>query len=518
MRRVCLPILVALLAAGRHPLAAAEPASTSLRFEVGVARGLVSRPQAGRLLIILGRRKGVEPRGAVEADGKDAPPVLGCDVQGLAPGLTAVVGQTAATFPFPHLARLPPGAYFAQPVLDSNPDLRLLDAPGNLYGDAQAVTLDPARGGTVQLLLSHRVPEETLPAETDLVKFVKVRSELLSRFHGRPVHLRAGVILPRGYEGDGSRRYPLRVHVGGYGTRFTHVRDMMAEAAAFRTTWLADGTPRMILLHLDGAGPFGDPYQVNSDNNGPYGDAVVRELIPHVERKYRAVGRPYARVLDGASTGGWVSLALQVFYPDFFNGAWSHAPDPVDFRAYELINIYQDDNAYVNAHGFERPSARDVDGDVRCTVRHECRLEAVLGRGGRWELSGRDWCAWNAVFGPRGGDGLPRPLWDGTTGKIDRGVVEHWQRYDLRLVLKKDWSVLGPKLRGKLHIWVGEADDYFLNNAVHLLDAFLSQAKPAYGGSIHYGPRQDHFWRGLTEREMMEAMAAAVDRGQKLGR
>jgi hypothetical protein len=289
---------------------------------------------------------------------------------------------------------------------------------------------------------------------------------------------------------------------------------MMGETAAFRKTWLADDTPRIILLHLDGAGPFGDPYQVNSANNGPYGDAVIRELIPHVEGKYRGIGRPYARVLDGASTGGWVSLALQVFYPDFFNGAWSHCPDPVDFRAYELINIYQDENAHVNAHGFERPSARDVDGDVRCTVRHECRLEAVLGRGGRWELSGRDWCAWNAAFGPRGDDGLPRPLWDGTTGKIDRGVVEHWQKYDLRLVLKKDWSVLGPKLRGKIHVWVGEADDYFLNNAVHLLDAFLSQASPHYGGTIIYGPGKNHFWRGLTERQLMDAMAAAVARGK----
>ena len=115
-----------------------------------------------------------------------------------------------------------------------------------------------------------------------------------------------------------------------------------------------------------------------------------------------------------------------------------------------------------------------MDGDVRTTVRYECRLESALGLGGRWELSGKDWCAWNAVFGPRGDDGLPKPLWDGKTGKIDATVLDHWKKYDLRLRLQQDWATLGPKLRGKLHVWVGEADDYYLNNAVHLLDQFLS--------------------------------------------
>ena len=342
-----------------------------------------------------------------------------------------------------------------------------------------------------------------------------MRSELLSKFNGRPTVLRAGVILPRDFDKDPDRRYPLRVEIGGYGTRCTEVADLMDESSRFRRTWLEDGAPRFVLLHLDGAGPYGDPYQVNSDNNGPYGDAVTQELIPCVEKKYRCIGEPYARVLSGASTGGWVSLALQIFYPDYFNGAWAHAPDPVDFRAYELINIYKDDNAYVNAHGFERGASRDVDGDVRTTVRHECRLESALGLGGRWELSGKDWCAWNAVFGPRGDDGLPKPLWDGKTGKIDPMVLDHWKKYDLRLRLQQDWATLGPKLRGKLHIWVGEADDYYLNNAVHLLDDFLKEAHPAFEGKITYAMGKNHFWRGLTTRQMMDEMAAQVEKGRK---
>src|SRR5262249_25317387 len=201
--------------------------------------------------------------------------------------------------------------------------------------------------------------------------------------------------------------------------------------------------------------------------------------------------------------------------PDCFNGNGSHCPDPVDFRAYELINIYRDENAYINRHGFERPAMRETNGDVVYTVRHECAVEVVLGRGDRWELSGKDWCAWNATFGPRGDDGLPKPLWDGKTGKIDRSVVEHWKQYDLRLVLEKNWATLGPKLQGKIHIYVGDADDYYLNNAVHLLDDFLSTAKPAHGGKIVFVPGKGHSVSGISERDMLREMAEAVERGRK---
>jgi hypothetical protein len=362
---------------------------------------------------------------------------------------------------------------------------------------------------TVKLTLSKQIAEPGPPRDPH-VRFVHLRSERLSRFHGRPFYLHAGVILPRGHDRETNRRYPLRVHVGGYGSRYDSVVALMGQDTDFRNTWLADDCPRMILLHLDGAGPFGDPYQVNSANNGPYGDAVVRELIPFVERQFRGVGQPAARVLDGASTGGWVSLALQIYYADEFNGAWAHAPDPVDFRAYETINVYEDDNAYVDTRGGERPASRDLKGAVRTTVREECRMETVLGRDSLWYLSGKDWCAWNAVFGPRGPDGLPVPLWEQRTGKIDHSVVEHWKQYDLRQVIEKHWRYLAPRLRGKLHVWVGEADEYYLNNAMHLLDNFLRQADPPFEGTINFAPGQGHSWTGITEKEMMRQMAARV--------
>ncbi|HEY7309072.1 MAG TPA: alpha/beta hydrolase-fold protein [Gemmataceae bacterium] len=509
-------VLILLLVVLHPGLDAGAAPNTALRFEVTVAEGLLPVPRDGRLLLVLDRNQRPEPRRAIGQPGLKSPPLLGRDVRDFAAGVTVAVDQTAMLAPLKHLADLPKSEYFVQAVFAVNRDLNRTDASGNLYSEPLAVKLDPERGGTVKIQLNRKIPAEKLPAEDEHVKFVKIRSELLSKFHGRPMYLRAGVILPRDFERERERRYPLRVHIGGYGTRFTDVRNMMQRGSGFRRLWLADDTPRMILLHLDGAGPFGDPYQVNSANNGPYGDAVTQELIPHVERTFRGIGRPYARVLDGASTGGWVSLALQIFYPDFFNGAWSHAPDPVDFRAYELINIYEDENAYVNEQGFERPARRRRNGDVFYTVRHECHIERVLGRGDRWELSGKDWCAWNAAFGPRGRDNLPLPLWDGATGKIDRDAIEHWKKYDLRLVLQSNWKTLGPKLRGKLRIWVGESDEFFLNNAVHLLDDFLTEAKPAYEGKITYGIGKGHDWEELSEKQIMLEMIAAIARGKSV--
>ncbi len=486
--------------------------ATTLRFEVGIQEGLVSTPQTGRLLVILGRTEKPEPRLLLGRTGPDAPIVLAGDVTGFMPGMAGMLDQSAITFPITNLAALPAGDYFVQAILDSNRDLRSPAAPGNLYNRGRQVHLDPARGGTVKLELTRQVPPEQLPADTEFIKYVKIQSKLLSEFHGRPIYLRAGIILPRDYGHEPARKYPLWVRIGGYGARYSVISSFMDEKSEFRKTWLANDTPRMILLQLDGAGPNGDPYQVNSANNGPYGDAIVKELIPYVEEKFRGIGQPHSRVLSGLSTGGWASLALQVFYPDFFNGTWTFCPDPVDFRAFELINIYADDNAYIDRHGVERPSERTVTGEVKLTMRREVQIENVLGTGDNWAMSGGQWCAWNAVYGPCERDGSPTILWDPQTGKIDHTVAAKWKKRDLRLVMQENWKTLGPKLRGKLHISVGEADNYFLNNAVHLLDDFLSHADPPYGGRIVYGPGKGHGWTDLPLPQMLKEMEAATTR------
>ena len=487
-------------------------AEGGIRFEVTVDADLQPSRREGRLFVVLGSPGEAEPRQLIGRTGMDSAPIFAVDAIGVEPGSRHSVEATAYGFPLASLDEVPAGDYRVQALFDSNIDLKSPNAPGNLYSDVRAIRLDPAVGVLVELPLSHRVPDEVLPTSTEHLRFVKLRSSLLSEFHGRPIYLRAGVILPRDYEQEPDRRYPLRVRIGGYGSRYARVQRMMADDSEFREAWLSDAAPRMILLHLDGDGPFGDPYQVNSANHGPYGSAITQELIPHIEREFRAIRQPHARVLDGGSTGGWVSLALQVFYPDFFNGTWSYCPDGVDFRAFQLIDIYADDNAYVNARGFERPSARDVDGDVRFTMRHEARLENLIGSRDSWTMSGRQWGAWNATYGPRGNDGWPVPLWDPETGVLDRDVQAHWERYDLLLVLERDWSELGPKLRGKINVWIGEADNYFLNNAVHYLDDFLAAADPPYEGRIVYGPGEGHCWVGLSPLEIMQEMGAAVSR------
>lgn len=476
------------------------PQDAPLRFEVALAEGVRPAERNGRLLVILGRRASPEPRFTLGSTSINANPVLARDADFSASD-RATLDATCAIFPVEHLRDVPPGDYYVQAVFRCNRDLLRINAPGNLRSEPVLLRVDPASTEPIRLTLTKVDPQETLPADTDNIKYIKLESKLLSEFHKRPMHLRAAVVLPTGYADDPQRRYPLRVHIGGYGQRYTSARFLARNAGQ------TEDAQRMLTLVLDGAGPLGDPYQVNSANHGPYGDALTQELIPHVEREYRGTGGPLARVIDGGSTGGWVALALQVFYPDFFNGCWAGYPDGVDFRGLQLINIYEDDNAYLNRFGFERPAKRTRDGDVEFTVRHECRLENVLGQGDCWANSGGQWGAWNATYGPRGDDGRPVPLWDAKTGRIDHAVAEHWKQYDLRMVLERNWSALGPKLRGKIHVWVGEADDYFLNRGVHYLDDFLSKADPPYEGWIKYSPRGGHGWSPMSEAEMLAEMA-----------
>ncbi len=505
MRKVFPVALLFVLMTGR-----AWGQTTSLRFEVTRDKARTEGLENGRLLVVIGAKGSARPVFDAIHTGIDADPVLGHDAAGFTPGKTVTLDASAAIFPIASLAKLPAGDYAVQALFASNRDLRSLDSAGNLFSDPVAVHLDPARGGTIKLLLNHAAPPEAMPKDTESVKYIKLQSKLLTAFHGRPIFLRAGLILPRDFAQEPVRRYPLRVHIGGFATRYTAVDRMMREGSSFRRLWAADDAPHFLTLQLDGDGPFGDPYQVNSANNGPYGDAVTQELLPYVEGLYRGVGQPYARVLDGASTGGWVSFALQVLYPDFFNGTWSSSPDPLDFRAYQLIDIYKDKNAYLNAYGFERPSERTIQGETRFTMRHEVQTENVRGDGDSYAYAGGQWGAWNAVFSPRNADGKPALLWNPQTGALDPAVAEQWKKYDLRLYMEANWKTLAPKLRGKIHLWVGDADNYFLNNAVHLLDVSLAKADPPFVGEIVYGPGKGHTWYGITDRQILDQMATAT--------
>jgi hypothetical protein len=468
------------------------PPEACLRFEVKIdPKQVGARPQSGRVIVGIAK-KGNRP----DFTNYKPPvlPILGVDAEFFSADKTVVLDGASECFPHSSLRRLPAGEYSVQAAFLTNPEINLPDAPGNRYCEPIHVTLDPASGATVRLTLDKAHTEEE-PKETATHKYLKIPSKLLSKFHGRAVNYRLAVVLPPDFEKEPTKKYALLVDIGGFGTRYTHAHETEPDS-------------RFVKIIPDGAGPLGDPYQVNSANNGPYGDALTQEVIPYIEKTYRCLGSPKARFTCGISTGGWVALALQIFYPDFFNGCWSQCPDSVTFERFELIDLYHDSNAYVNAHGFDRPSTRTIDGDVVSTVRHEVRLECVLGRGGKWELSGRDWCSWNAVYGPRGTDGRPVPIWNGRTGTIDKAAAEHWKKYDLKLVLEANWKVLGPKLAGgKINVWVGESDDYYLNAAVHRLKTATEKlSDPPFDGKIAIELRKTHDVGGWTRPEMLDAM------------
>ena len=370
----------------------------------------------------------------------------------------------------------------------SNLDDRRVNAAGNRQASAE-LTLSPDK--PTELVLNRVVPAASIAA-SPIRRTLKIPSPKLSAFHKRPVTLQVGVVLPPNFTADMTKHYLLAVWTGGFGSRFTSARRITPDA-------------RFVQIALDGAGPFGDPYQVDSAVNGPYGDALVSEILPEIERQFRC-GGVGKRFLTGGSTGGWVSLALQMTYPEVFNGAWGQCPDPLDFRAFQLTDLARDPNMYINRFGAERPSRRARNGDTVYTVRREVRLERVLGAGGKWELSGGQWASWNATYGPRGGDGNPVPLWDGETGVIDRGLLATWAKSDLRKVLEANWPRDGAKLAGKLNVWVGTADDYFLDGGVKAFRRAAETLKdPVYGGVIVEEPGRGHEsgWSATFVRDAM---------------
>jgi hypothetical protein len=473
-------------------VALAQPVAKGIAFRVKLDPKLVGvKPESGRVLVGIAKAK---RRPDFTNYRPPVLPILGTDVEAFAADTVVTLDNNSSTFPLTELNALPAGEYAVQAIFATNRDINLPNAPSNRYCDPITVRLDPAAGSMIELTVNRSFTERA-PKETPTVRYLKLPSKLLSDFHGRPMEYRVGVVLPPNFASEPERKYGLIVDIGGFGTRY------------FSAARLAPD-PRFVQIVPDGAGPFGDPYQVDSANNGPYGAALTKEVIPYIEKTFRCIGRPETRFTTGGSTGGWVSLALQVFYPDYFNGCWSQCPDSVTFERFELVDLYGELNAYLNRFGVERPSTRTIDGDTISTLRHECQLERVLGHGSRWELSGRDWASWNAVYGPRGKDGLPVPVWDGKTGAIDKSIVEHWKKYDLKLHLEQNWAALGPKLAGKISIWVGDSDDYFLNAAVRRFkDSMDRRTNPRFDGRILIEARAGHGSGGWSRQEMLDAMA-----------
>jgi hypothetical protein len=518
-----------------------DAAPQAPRFEVTVSAAVRPAPVTGRLVLVLARRAEPEPRLTIAPTG---PALLAVDLEHVRPGQSVVVDTAAPAHPLP-LGKLPAGDYFAQAVVNVYEEVRRADGhrimvpmndgrqetfqirPGNLY--SAVVPVRVGAGGTIRLTIDKIIPPRPRPADTEWVKRVPIQSRKLTAFWGRPVFVHATVLLPKGYGEHPEARYPV-VYTFGHSVPFsfnpdsTRVRGIgtispvtgVESGYDFYRSWISDGFPRFIAVSFEQQTPyFPDSYSVNSANNGPYGDAMIEEVIPFLEQRFRIIPKSYARLVEGASTGGWQSLALQLKHPDFFGGAWILQPDPIDFRRHLLVNIYADTNAFVVPTGpfsfAERPFRRTTQGQMVWTMRELSRFEEVLGSRGRagYQLTG-----WEAIFGPVGPDGYPKPLWDKLTGTIDSNVAAYWRDrgYDLRAYAERNWATLGPKLAGKLHFFAGDMDDFYLNLAVYQFEEFLKTVEnPRSDATFVYGrPAKGHSWHAHTWADLVRLMAAHV--------
>jgi hypothetical protein len=544
MRRARAATAAALVAFAAAAATAETPAR--LRFEVRYKASLAQGPLDGRLLVLLSNDPKAEPRFQIRDTNVPASQqVFGIDVDGWKPGEPKLVDGSVLGFPAESLAELKPGRYHVQALLHRYETFRRGDghvvklpmdrgegqqwnrAPGNLLSTPREMEIDPAKDATLAIELDQAIPEIKPPTDTRYVKHIRIQSERLTKFWGRPMHLGAVVLLPHGFEEHPQARYPLAVFHGHFPYTFGDFREQPPDpnlpcehsdrfkldcynriqqqlAHELYKDWTSPGFPRFLVVEIQHANPYyDDSYAVNSQNLGPYGDAIQYELIPEIEKRFRGIGQGWARFTYGGSTGGWEALAVQVLYPDEWNGAWASCPDPIDFRAYMTANIYEDKNAYFSEGpfgGIERPGHRNWLGHVSATIRDMNLAELVLGTNSR---SGGQFDIWEAVYAPVGTDGYPKRIWDKRTGVIDPAVAQHLkENYDLGHILKRDWSKgLGKKLQGKIAIYCGDMDNYYLNNAVYLVEEFLkSTSDPPYGGEVAYGDRAEHCWNGDPTR------------------
>ena len=530
-----------LLVLGLYGTVAPIAIGAQTSFSVLLPESLADSALDGRLLVMLSSAEAGEPRFLI-TDGPETQLVFGQNVENWQPGTRVTVdASTAYGYPYASLADLPPGDYRAQVLLHKYETFHRADghtvqvpmdrgegqqwnrAPGNLVSTPVAVSVTRGRSEPVELTFDRALPELPEPEDTDYVKHIRIRSELLSEFWGRDMYLGAHVLLPEGWADHPEVNYPLAIMHGHFPSDFggwrttppdtsvpcerserfgldCYNRTVQQEAYDFYQMWTGPDFPRVIAIEIQHANPYyDDSYAVNSENLGPYGDAITYELIPEIERRFRGIGEGWARFVYGGSTGGWEAMAVQVKYPKEYGMSYAACPDPIDFRAYTVVNIYEDNNAYYldsDHKRTERPGHRDSLGHVSASLREMNQRELALGDKSR---SGQQWDIWEAVYSPVGPDGYPLRIWDKVSGKINPTVAEYWrENYDLTHILQRDWNELAPDLRGKLNIYVGDMDNYYLNNAVYRTEEFLRSVD--FGGEITYGDRAEHCWNGDPEQ------------------
>ena len=510
---------------GAAALSATVADQSGPTITVSVAASAHSEPITGRVYVAISR---TNDRSPIDQTGETGVPFFGLNVDGLKPGETVTFGPDTPGYPLARLRDLPAGDYWIEPFVNIYTRFPRADghvvwlhmdqwegqdwkkSPGNIYGQPVHAHVDPQSTTPIALIADATIPAVVVPPDTAAVKHIKMQSQILSKWWGQPIYLGATITLPAGYDEHPDAKYPivyseghfsLGAPGGGGGRRGAAPED-------------AAPGPRMIWVSLQHPSPYyDDSYGVNSANNGPYGDAIMQELIPAVESRVRAIREPWARILTGGSTGGWIALAHQIFYPDFYGGTFALCPDSVDFRYHQIVNIYQDANAYYRPGRsewvtLERPDTRQPDGNVTAMMKDENHFELMVGDHSR---SGGQWDIWEATYGPVGDDGYPQRIWDKQTGAIDHAVADYWKaHFDLRNILETNWATLGPKVANKLNVYVGDADTYYLNMGVHELNDFITKAdNPKWTGEIVFQPMAPHCW-GPRGSELTDKIVAQI--------
>jgi hypothetical protein len=500
------------------------------QFEISFTEQARGEAITGMVYVALSRDNKTTPIQQADTTGA---PLFSKYVEQLKPRAVAVIGVQERGYPVPSLKDIPAGEYWVQPFVNVYTRFARADAhtvwmhmdqwegqnwkrsPGNLFGDPVRVRLDPQSTAPIRLVADRVIPPIVVPPDTDSVKRIKIQSQILTRWWGHPIFLGATVLLPKDYDKHAQVSYPVNYIQGHFSL---NAPGGFGRGGEFDKLWLAEDTPRFIYVTLQHPSPYyDDSYGVNSENNGPFGDAIMEELIPEIEKRFRVIPQPWARMLSGGSTGGWIALAHQIFYPDFYGGTFASCPDAVDFTYHQIVNIYSDRNAYFVEDDWmrvERPNHRRPDGNIVSMMQDENHFELVVGDRSR---SGGQWDIWEATYSPVGPDGYPQRLWDKQTGVIDRAVADKWKKYDLLQTLKGNWPALGPKVAHKLNAYVGDMDSYYLNDAVENLRAFLAKAdNPKWTGEILFERRAPHCW-GPTAPQLLEKMTRQIERHAPAG-
>lgn len=513
---------------------AASSASGHVRFAISFPASLRKAAADGRAFVVVSRKSSPEPREQIDITG--GVPFWGTNVDGLRPGRSVYVDSRAYGYPLPSLRDLPAGSYTVQAFFTTYTTFHrsdgstvklhmpcgdgqdLFNSPGNMYSTPKQLTVG-RHSGTVRLDLDHLItPADPVPAggtcqqgnptDTAHVKHIKIRSPSLTKFWGTPMYVGANVLLPAGYDSSGSTHYPVEYHFSHFTTAAPHgFREDGGNA--FSKFWLSDKAPKFISVEVREENPFYDSsYVVDNPNLGPYGTATTKELIPAIDKQFRTVAQPWGRITAGGSTGGWEALASQIFYPDVYGGTFAGYPDPVDLHREQIVNVYGDKNAYDTIREWDRtprPDGRNVAGDTNYVMAQENLWE--LARGDR-DRSGGAWAIWEALYSPQGRNGYPAQGWDKLTGAIDPTVTARWKPMDLSAKIAAEWPTLGPKLTGKMYVYVGDTDTYFLNTAVELFQKTAqAQTNPPANATFVYGRAQQHGWSPYSAQDWFSVYA-----------